>query len=187
LARQQSCLSISAWLATCGRKVPTTWLGQRRPSLPTPPARPYSTASSSLFLGYLHNASGPHLTQLDEPPKRFRPASLATDCIPVRDADRRKEGPPYEPNMDRRISHASAFSSRRVVWRARCSAPSHSASCAPVHKPRGRAPRRAADRGKSTPDALHSEWPYADPTRRIADARPPIRRAKTRHVAHDCG
>jgi Transposase DDE domain group 1 len=37
------------------------------------------------------------------------------------------------------------------------------------------------------PNALQSEWPYTDPTRRVADARPPTRREKTRRVAHDCG
>jgi Transposase DDE domain group 1 len=49
------------------------------------------------------------------------------------------------------------------------------------------APRQAADRGKSTPDALHSESPHNDPTDRIAGARPLIRCAKTRYVMHDYG
>ncbi len=47
---------------------------------------------------------------------------------------------------------------------------------------RGHVPQRAADRGRSTPDASNSEWPYTDPTR-----RPPTRREKTRRVAHDRG
>jgi transposase len=54
--------------------------------------------------------------------------------------------------------------------------------CYPAHEPRGRMPRRAADRGKSTPDALHSELPHTDPAGRIAGARPLTRSPKTRHV-----
>ena len=60
----------------------------------------------------------------------------------------------------------------------RCSEPSRSASCGPAGELRGHVPQRAADRGRSTPDASNSEWPYTDPTRRVADARPPTRRAK---------
>jgi hypothetical protein len=48
-------------------------------------------------------------------------------------------------------------------------------------------PRRAADRGKSIPNALHSEWPLTDPAGRIAGAHLLNGRAKTRGVVHDSG
>jgi Transposase DDE domain group 1 len=69
----------------------------------------------------------------------------------------------------------------------RCLEPSRSACCYPVHELRGRVPRRAADRGKSTPDVLRSELPHTDPAGRIAGGRPLARCAKTRHVMHDYG
>ena len=58
------------------------------------------------------------------------------------------------------ISPASAFICRRAARRARCSAPSPSASCRPAHRPRGRVPRRAADmadqpRTRSITSCLH--------------------------------
>jgi hypothetical protein len=49
--------------------------------------------------------------------------------------------------------------------------PSRSACCRPAHEPRGCVPRRAADQGKSIPNALHSESPHTDPAGRIDDAR----------------
>ena len=42
----------------------------------------------------------------------------------------------------------------------------------PAHEPRGRVPRQAADRGRSTPYALQGELPHTDPAGRIAGARP---------------
>ena len=57
----------------------------------------------------------------------------------------------------------------------------------PAHEPPGRVPRRAADRGKSIPNALHGEWPHTDPAGRIAGAHLLNRRAKTRRVVHDPG
>jgi Transposase DDE domain group 1 len=48
-----------------------------------------------------------------------------------------------------------------------------------------RVPRRAADQGKSIPNALQSELPRTDPAGRIAGAHPLTRCAKTRHVMHD--
>ena len=40
-----------------------------------------------------------------------------------------------------------------------------------LQMPRGRVPRRAADRGKSIPNALHSEWPHTDPAGRNVGTR----------------
>ena len=48
-------------------------------------------------------------------------------------------------------------------------------------------PRRAADQGRSTPHALHSELPHTDPTGRIAGARLINTHAKARHLVHDPG
>jgi hypothetical protein len=50
---------------------------------------------------------------------------------------------------------------------------------------RGVVPRRAADQGRSTTNALHVELPLAVPTRQIAAVRGLARPAKTRHVVHD--
>ncbi len=47
--------------------------------------------------------------------------------------------------------------------------------------------RRAADDGRSIPNALHSEWPHTDPDGRVARARQPQGCAKTRNVVHDPG
>ena len=55
------------------------------------------------------------------------------------------------------ISRAAAFNFRQVIRNGRCSAPSRSACCRPAHEPRGLVPRRAADQGRSTSNALHSE------------------------------
>jgi len=67
-------------------------------------------------------------------------------------------------------------------WRGRCSEPSRSASCRPAREPRGQAPRRAADTGRSTPHALHSESSHTDPLSRIASARLLNRPQKTRQA-----
>jgi hypothetical protein len=56
-----------------------------------------------------------------------------------------------------------------------------------VREPRGRVPRRAADQGKSIPNALYSELPHTDPAGGIVGAHPLTRSAKTCHVMHDCG
>jgi hypothetical protein len=48
-------------------------------------------------------------------------------------------------------------------------------------------PRRTADEGRSTPNALHSEFTHIDPDGRIDGVRAPARRAKKRGVMHDCG
>jgi hypothetical protein len=41
--------------------------------------------------------------------------------------------------------------------------------------------------GRSTLNALYSEWHHTDPAGRIAAAYPLNTRVKTRHVMHYCG
>ena len=99
---------------------------------------------------------------------------------------------PRAPDQDRRARDRAHRAHPRpaadeLPGRRHCSEPSRSASCRPAHEPRGRVPRRAADKGRSTPYALHSELPHTDPAGRIAGARPSPDVQKTLRVVHDCG
>ena len=99
---------------------------------------------------------------------------------------------PGAPDQNRRTRDRASRAHPRPVAdelpEGRCSAPSRSACCRPAREPRGRAPRRAADQGRSTQTRRTASWSHNDLSGRIAGAcLLTKRRAKTPPGVHDPG